>query len=89
MINRRNTLGHFEFCGGVKDGNKSFHDHIVQLGLGITEFNDAPRRNNGKVVGYFGIVKDALVEADFVFFEGFGCPGSSRMAGLGDLLSRL
>ena len=41
---------------------------------------------NGKVVGYFGIVKDALVEADFVFFEGLGGPGSNRMAGLGDIL---
>ena len=57
-----------------EDGEEAFNDHVVKLGRGFIEFDDAPSRNNGEVIGDFRVVKDALLELQTVVVEGVLCP---------------
>ena len=58
----RDAGRHHRFRGGKEDSKEALRDHVVELGLDLVEVLGLVwRGNNGKVVGDFGVVENALV----------------------------
>ena len=64
MLNCRYALSHLEFGMWKKDCQEAFQHHVVEFGLGITQLNNTPGRNDCKVIRYFGVIKHTFVKLD-------------------------
>ena len=74
MVDCRESFGDFELRLWKEDRDEAFNHHIVEFGFLLVELHHTASWDDGKVIGDFGVIKDALVELDAVFFDCVGCP---------------
>ena len=62
---------HIKLCSGIEHRHEAAHHQVInlELGLGEPRFHRLQRRNNGKVVADFGIVKNAAIGLDPVLLQ--------------------
>ena len=70
MVDGREALGHFEFGVWEEDCEEAFHDHIVKFGSWFVDFDNATGRDDRKVIGDLGVVKDTLLKFETIVLEG-------------------
>ena len=74
MSDYRETLSDFELSVWKENRDEAFDHHVVEFGLLLVELHHTASRDDGKVIGDFGVIKDALIELYAIFFDCDGCP---------------
>ena len=74
MVDCSDTPCDFKLSVWKENRDKAFDHHVVEFGLLLVELHYTASWDNGKVIGDFSVIKDALIELNAVFFNCIGCP---------------
>ena len=70
VIDGSEAFGDLELGMREEDGEEALHDHVVELGNGLVDFDNTAGRDDCEVIGDFRVIKDALLKLQAVVVEG-------------------
>ena len=85
VIDGGEALGDLELGMREEDGEEALHDHVVELGNGLVDSDNAAGRDDREVIGDLRIIEDTLLKLQAVVVEGVLGPVGEIGSGTGEL----